>query len=208
MLAQIVQFFTGKNKSIIDNLNKKADKSKKERKGKAASKADKEKTATAGESPGAVKRAALFKKNSLLNQSQINVDKYMPGEALDARVLSIEMEQHLKEKSLERRKQSLMNYQKANLSGEILQRTVKAGAHTRLMERMAASLARSRMPTFAIYSRLDKHLIALMLIRATEFEDYEIKSLKERYFNPDFMNQMKKEEKEGKDKEVKVNGKK
>ena len=159
MLAQIVQFFTGKNKSIIDNLNKKADKSKKERKGKATSKTDKEKTATAGESPAAVKRAAMFKKNSLLNQSAINIDKYMPGEALDARVLSIEMEQHLKEKSLERRKQSVINYQKANLSGELLQRTIKAKNHTRLIERMTASIVRSRMPTFAIYSRLDKHLL-------------------------------------------------
>lgn len=159
MLAQIVQFFTGNNKSIIDNMNKKSDKSKKEKKGKAVNKAEKEKTAPAGESPAAVKRAATYKKNSLLHQNQINVDKYMPGEGLDARVLSIEMDQHLKEKSLERRKQSIINYQKANLSGEILDRTLKAKNHTRLVEKMNASIVRGRMPTFAIYSRLDKPLV-------------------------------------------------
>ena len=83
----------------------------------------------------------------------------MPGEGLDARVLSIEMEQHVKAKSLERRKQSVINYQKANLSGEILEKAMKAKTHTRLVEKMNASIVRGRMPTFAIYSRLDKPLV-------------------------------------------------
>jgi len=41
------------------------------------------------------------------------------------------------------------------------------------------------MPKFAIYSRLDKNLLKLMLIRATEFEDFEIETLRAKYFFPE-----------------------
>ena len=41
------------------------------------------------------------------------------------------------------------------------------------------------MPKFAIYSRLDKNLLQLMLIKATEFQDAEIANIREKYFNPE-----------------------
>ena len=41
------------------------------------------------------------------------------------------------------------------------------------------------MPKFAMYSRLDKNLLKLMLIRATEIEDDEIAGLRAKYFHPE-----------------------
>jgi hypothetical protein len=41
------------------------------------------------------------------------------------------------------------------------------------------------MPKFGIYSRLDKNLLKLMLIKATQFKDEEISFYKIKYFNPE-----------------------
>ena len=41
------------------------------------------------------------------------------------------------------------------------------------------------MPRFAIYSRLDKNLLKLMLIRATELDDKDIAEYRLKYFNPE-----------------------
>ena len=43
---------------------------------------------------------------------------------------------------------------------------------------------RDQIPSFAIYSRLDKDLLKALLIKCTEFEDYEVDDLKDVYFNP------------------------
>ena len=54
----------------------------------------------------------------------------------------------------------------------------------RAAEILARHFARARMPKFAIYSRLDKRLLKLMLIKATEYFDEDIPALKEKLFNP------------------------
>lgn len=42
-----------------------------------------------------------------------------------------------------------------------------------------------KVPSFAIYSRLDKDLLKALLIKCTEIEDYELEDLKDVYFNPE-----------------------
>lgn len=39
------------------------------------------------------------------------------------------------------------------------------------------------IPSFAIYSRLDKDLLKALLIKCTEIEDYELDDLRDVYFN-------------------------
>jgi len=58
---------------------------------------------------------------------------------------------------------------------------------------------RQEMPKFAIYSRLDKNLLKMMLIRATELEDAELPEHRIKYFNPE------KEEEEIEQENIEVN---
>lgn len=40
-----------------------------------------------------------------------------------------------------------------------------------------------QIPSFAIYSRLDKDILKALLIKCTEIEDYELDDLRDVYFN-------------------------
>ena len=57
--------------------------------------------------------------------------------------------------------------------------------NNRALTMLARHFQRARMPTFAIFSRLDKRLIKLMLIKATEYFDEDIPALRKRFFNPE-----------------------
>jgi hypothetical protein len=57
--------------------------------------------------------------------------------------------------------------------------------NNRTLTMLARHFQRARMPTFAIFSRLDKRLIKLMLIKATEYFDEDIPELRKRFFNPE-----------------------
>ena len=49
---------------------------------------------------------------------------------------------------------------------------------------LAGHLQRQRMPTFQMYSKLDKNLLKRMIIRLTEVHDDDIDNLRQQYFNP------------------------
>ena len=49
------------------------------------------------------------------------------------------------------------------------------------MTSLKTAFVRSKMPIFAIYSKLRADLLKCMLIKATEFEDFEIPALREMF---------------------------
>ena len=54
----------------------------------------------------------------------------------------------------------------------------------KMMKGFETKLRNIRMPQFAMYSSLDKKLIHLFLLKATQISDDEIMFLRVRYFNP------------------------
>lgn len=63
------------------------------------------------------------------------------------------------------------------------ERQVKA--RKTIMSVFGGLVKKQAMPKFAIYSRLDKNLLKLMLIRATTYDDEEIEGFRQKYFHPE-----------------------
>jgi hypothetical protein len=82
-------------------------------------------------------------------------------------------------------KQKAAHNSKKNAAAPTQEPALEELKNNRAITLLARHFQRARMPTFAIFSRLDKRLIKLMLIKATEYFDEDIPELRKRFFNPE-----------------------
>ena len=102
--------------------------------------------------------------------------------------LDQQMVEHARTKQQKKKQQDQMNLEIAKLEHQddkvqVLMKSQQETQQRRTSKLMQKLFRVARMPSFAIFSRLDKQLLKTMLVRATEIADEEVYGLRIEYFN-------------------------